>query len=188
MTFTQLRALVAVIDSGGFTRAASITGTSQPAVSHAVAGLERELGVQLLVRQHGRIQPTDVGRRVAALARDILTSLDLIRQESATSTPGIVAAVQVASIPNVASCILPTALRLLAERQPAIEVTVLEGGTDEIPRWLDEHLVDVAFLSEAPHLEAIEHEPLGEEEYVALVPASHAPRGSGHGDLGAARR
>ena len=41
ITIAQLRALVATVDRGSFTAAASALGVGQSAVSHAVAGLER---------------------------------------------------------------------------------------------------------------------------------------------------
>ena len=43
LTIQQLRALIAVVDRGSFTSAAHELGVSQSAVSHAIAGLEREL-------------------------------------------------------------------------------------------------------------------------------------------------
>jgi DNA-binding transcriptional LysR family regulator len=172
MTFTQLRALVAVVESGGFTSAATLTGTSQPAVSHAVAALERELGVELISREPGVVQPTDLGRRVARLARAILEGAEQIRHEAHNGL-GIAAPVQVAVTTNVAADLLPAALSALGERHPGIEVTVLEGATDEIPSWLRSNLVDVAFLCWAPSLDDFEHERLGEVEHVAVLPANH---------------
>ena len=53
MTDVELRhlpALLAVVDTGGFTRAASSLGTSQAAVSRTVAGLEAALGASVLRR------------------------------------------------------------------------------------------------------------------------------------------
>ena len=46
----QLRALIAVVDHGGFTRGASALGVSQAAVSRTVAGLEAALGARVLRR------------------------------------------------------------------------------------------------------------------------------------------
>src|SRR5580658_6085455 len=53
MTLTQLRTLLAVADAGSVRGAADRLYVSQPAVSGAVASLERELGVEL-VRREGR--------------------------------------------------------------------------------------------------------------------------------------
>ena len=44
MEFRQLEYLVAVIDTGGFSRAAAQCYVSQSAISHQVAALEREAG------------------------------------------------------------------------------------------------------------------------------------------------
>ncbi|MGL3201038.1 MULTISPECIES: LysR family transcriptional regulator, partial [Curtobacterium] len=41
-TIPQLRAFTATVDAGSFTGAAAALGVGQSAVSHAVAGLERE--------------------------------------------------------------------------------------------------------------------------------------------------
>ena len=49
-TLLQLKSFVAVVDQGGFTAASRRLGLSQPAVSRAMATLEKELGLPLLVR------------------------------------------------------------------------------------------------------------------------------------------
>ena len=54
LKISQLRALVAVADYSNFSEAALQMELSQSAVSHAIATLEEELGVQLLSRgRHG---------------------------------------------------------------------------------------------------------------------------------------
>ena len=47
-TLLQLKTFVTVVDQGGFTAAGRRLGLSQPAVSRAVAALEKELGLPLL--------------------------------------------------------------------------------------------------------------------------------------------
>lgn len=76
----HLRCLVAIVDNGGFTGAATELGLSQPAVSRGLATLERELGVRLLRRTTREVVPTAAGVRVLARARRLLTDAeDLIR-------------------------------------------------------------------------------------------------------------
>jgi DNA-binding transcriptional LysR family regulator len=45
-----LRALVAIADTGSFTSAAQRLGVSQSSLSHAIADLEKELGILLFER------------------------------------------------------------------------------------------------------------------------------------------
>src|SRR5262245_33215818 len=68
----QMRALVAVLDTGTFTDAASTLGVSQAAVSRAVAGLEAALGVRLLQRTSRHVTLTSTGARVVERVRLIL--------------------------------------------------------------------------------------------------------------------
>lgn len=54
---------VRVVESGSFSAAARLMRLGQPAVSKAVAQLERQLGVQLLLRSAHGLTPTDAGQR-----------------------------------------------------------------------------------------------------------------------------
>ena len=76
----QLRALTAVVDEGTFTDAAIALRTSQASVSRAVADLERDLGVRLLLRTSRGARPTVLGRRVAEHARRVLAEVAIIER------------------------------------------------------------------------------------------------------------
>ncbi|MFC5218634.1 LysR family transcriptional regulator [Streptomyces coerulescens] len=81
----QLRCLVAIVDEGTFTDAASALGVSQAAVSRSLASLERALGARLLRRTSREVTPTGTGLRVLAHARRVLGEVDdLVR----TATSG----------------------------------------------------------------------------------------------------
>ena len=59
MNFSQLQCFVSLADSGSFTETAYATHLTQSAVSHALAALERELGVTLLERNNkGVVAPS----------------------------------------------------------------------------------------------------------------------------------
>ncbi|WP_436531305.1 LysR family transcriptional regulator [Actinoplanes sp. HUAS TT8] len=68
----HLRALVAVVDAGTFTDAATEMNTSQAAVSRSVAACEEILGVRLLQRTTRHVSLTGTGAQVLAGARRIL--------------------------------------------------------------------------------------------------------------------
>lgn len=68
----QLRALVAVVDAGGFTTAAASLGVSQAAVSRTIAGLERALGVRVLQRTTREVSLSPAGARILGHARRVL--------------------------------------------------------------------------------------------------------------------
>jgi len=73
----DLRVLMSVVDEGSMGKAAKRLGTSQPAVSQAIADLEYSLGVRLLDRGLHGIMPTPYGR---ALIRRSVAAFDELRQ------------------------------------------------------------------------------------------------------------
>jgi DNA-binding transcriptional LysR family regulator len=80
LSLQQLRALVAVLDAGTFTDAATALGVSQAAVSRAVAGLESALGARLLQRTSRHVALTAVGARVVERVRLVLDEIDALHR------------------------------------------------------------------------------------------------------------
>ena len=74
MEIRQLEYFVAVAEMGGFTRAAEVCHVVQTTVSHAVATLERELGVRLLDRTGRTVELTPEGRIFLDDAREASAS------------------------------------------------------------------------------------------------------------------
>jgi LysR family transcriptional regulator, low CO2-responsive transcriptional regulator len=72
MTLAQLQSFVLVARLGSVKAAAAELEVTEPAVSVAVAALRRELGDELFVREGRGIALTAGGRRLAALASEIL--------------------------------------------------------------------------------------------------------------------
>ena len=76
MEFRQLEYLVAIAESGGFSRAAQRCFVSQSAISHQIATLERELGTDLFDRSKRQIQLTTTGEQLLPYARQLLSLRD----------------------------------------------------------------------------------------------------------------
>ncbi|HEX7648607.1 MAG TPA: LysR family transcriptional regulator, partial [Noviherbaspirillum sp.] len=62
--FNQLEILVAVVDAGSFSAAATELDCTQSRISHAIAELERGVGTRLLERSRAGCMPTEAGLRV----------------------------------------------------------------------------------------------------------------------------
>lgn len=79
MDLRQASYVVAVVDEGSFTAAADAIPVSQPALSQAVARLERELGTPLFHR-HGRsVTVTAAGEAFIGPARQMLRDAEVAR-------------------------------------------------------------------------------------------------------------
>ncbi|MFF5551270.1 LysR family transcriptional regulator [Streptomyces olivaceoviridis] len=121
----ELRTLVAVAEEGGFSAAAVRLGATQSAVSHAVRGIERKLGVVLFERGRFGARPTPAGERAAAHARRVLRMLAAMAADVRGADTGEVAgALRIAAFRSAALHLLPPALERLAALHPGVEVTV----------------------------------------------------------------
>jgi len=70
-----MSAFLAVADEKSFTKAAKRLGVSQSALSHAIRGLEEQIGVRLLSRTTRSVAPTDAGEQLLAELRPALTGI-----------------------------------------------------------------------------------------------------------------
>jgi DNA-binding transcriptional LysR family regulator len=171
VTFAQLRALNAVALTGNVTRAAEQLLMTQPAVSHAIRGLERELGVALLVRRPDGVSLTAVGAAVAERASIILSQLESLRADAAAAADQKAVTVRVGVLPSANARLMPPLLRAYATAHPEVRVTVLEGSDPEVLDWLRTGAVDVAVVVQAG--EDLVTAPLAVDELLAVLPLDH---------------
>jgi DNA-binding transcriptional LysR family regulator len=167
-----LRALVTVADSGSFRAAAARLGYTQSAISHQVAELERALGVSLFTRPGGRGQVTltRAGEAAYRHARRAFTELHALDASVRATQRGERTVVRVALFQTAAAELLPTALQLLREEWPGVEVVLTETSDD--PRLVD-HLaqgrLDLAITINQQPDDRIEVVPLFDDPWVVLT-------------------
>lgn len=170
-TLLQLTSFVAVVDQGGFTAASRRLGLSQPAVSRAVATLEKELGLPLLRRSRDGLSLTDAGSVALTHAREAVRHLTLMRTEVAALAGEITGTLSLASLPSVTATLVAPQLRVFAERYPAVTIRLLEGSEEEVRDWLDQGAADAGVISLPAR--GLETAVLGDQDMVAVVPAAH---------------
>ncbi len=94
VSLDQWRAFLAVIDAGGYAKAAEALGKSQSAVSYAISQLETALGVAVFELQGRRAVPTPAGDVLYRRARHLLMEAEnletaaSVRQGGASGEPG----------------------------------------------------------------------------------------------------
>ncbi|MCO4747027.1 MAG: LysR family transcriptional regulator [Proteobacteria bacterium] len=79
MELYELRALVGAADSGSFSRAAAILGSSRATLRKRVDALEKRVGQALLVRSPDGVEPTETGARFLPEARALLAQADALK-------------------------------------------------------------------------------------------------------------
>lgn len=167
-TLLQLKSFVSVVDEGGFTAASLRLGMTQPAVSRAVATLEKELGSPLLVRGSGSLSLTSAGSCALPHAREALRQLTLMRTEVATVAGEVSGTLSLASLPSVTGTLVAPLLRRFADRHPAVSIRLLEGSEQEVRDWLDQGAAEAGVVS-LP-IKGLDSAILGDQDMVAVLP------------------
>ena len=118
----QLRLFTAVIERGGFSRAADALGLSQPAISHQLKALSTAVGIPVLEVIGRRVQLTQAGQLLYDHAQRILaefeaagSSLDALRGLERGS-------IRLAGDTTVGIYVLPDLLGAFRKENPGVEV------------------------------------------------------------------
>lgn len=172
MTLTQLEIFSLVAELQGFTSAAHRLGISQSAVSHAIKGLEQELGVALFRRHQAQVELSDIGMQLLGRARAMLGLANTLQQEAADARGMKRGTLRIGSFgPTSSAYLLPKILNRFRLEYPGIEVHVDEGPDRQVIQWLDERRIDIGFV--VLEQERFDTFPLFEDQMVALLPADH---------------
>ena len=147
MTLAQLQSFVLVARLGSVKAAAAELGVTEPAVSVAVAALRRELGDELFVRDGRGIALTAGGRRLAALASEILGLAEQARR-SVQDTPGQPRLMQVAVTNVVAEHVGPL-IDAFTARDQGLDVAIESVPGESLAERLEHRRADIA-LGPAP--------------------------------------
>ncbi|WP_158888290.1 LysR family transcriptional regulator [Amycolatopsis anabasis] len=170
VNLAQLRAFVAVVDEGGFGAAAPGLGISQSAVSHAVAALEKAVGVPVLRREGPGCRPTAFGSRMLEHARNAVAAAAAIADLALEETGKPTGTIRLAAPPTVCQGLLPDLLTAWRAEFPGISVRVFEGEDDEVADWLERRTVEAAILVDPPRSLGAE---VGSDTFHALLPVDH---------------
>nr|WP_314567327.1 LysR family transcriptional regulator [uncultured Pseudomonas sp.] len=172
MTLTQLEIFSQVAELQGFTSAAHRLGISQSAVSHAIKGLEQELGVALFRRHQAQVELSDIGAQLLGRARAMLGLANTLQQEAADARGMKRGTLRIGSFgPTASNHLLPKILSPFRLEYPGIEVHVDEGPDRQVIQWLDERRIDIGFV--VLEQERFDTFALFEDQLVALLPAAH---------------
>lgn len=178
MLFRQLEYFVAVAQERHFARAAEKCYVSQPALSAAIAKLERELNVTLINRGHSFEGLTPEGERLVVWAKRILAEHDAFKAEVHAVRSGITGTLRLGTVPT-ASTTASLVLSAFCSAHPLAKVQINSRlAATELYRRLREFELDAAIVhSESEEAHDVDLVPLYEERYVLLSSADMLPSG-----------
>jgi len=175
MRLEQLRAFLAVAETGNFQQAAQKCGVSQSTISRQVQSLEATVGILLFHRQ-GNAKLTLGGDRLLPHAKKICQIWSIAEQELLDLQAGKQTELCVAGIPSACAYQLPPILQRFSKVYPNVQLRVTTLGSDRALKVLKDGLIDIAIVMNNPFLTASSEmvvERLYEEKIQLLLPVNH---------------
>lgn len=157
MTLVQLKHLIALAESGSFSRSAESLFLTQPALSRSIRALEDELGQPLFDRIGRHSELTPFGREVLARARQVVLDADELLDSGRRMAAGDVGVLRIGMGSGPGAMLMTPLLMAVATQRPGLHVEVSRATTALLvqalrERALDALVVDVRSLVPAPDL------------------------------------
>lgn len=170
MELRQAEYVVAVIEEGGFTRAAAKVHVAQPTLSQGIRTLERELGVALFHRLGRRVGLTPAGEAFEGPARQMLRDAENVRQ-SVAAVRGLQAGrLDLVALPTLAVDPLVHLVGRFRREHPQLTVRMIEP--DDAPAvfaLVRDGRCEIG-LAELPAPSDLTARSLGWQEIMAVCP------------------
>lgn len=172
MQLMTVRYVIAVAELGSFTKAAEQLYVSQPALSQAIARLERDLKVSIFRRDHNTVTLTpagqilvDEGRRMLELEKNIRLRLSDLSQAGTGS-------LVLGAAPSYQRYYLSWVISTFQSKYPNVKITLQESYSNKLCGELRKGRVDIALICE-PFPEGMDVLPVFQEEIFLALPPNH---------------
>ncbi|AJX42519.1 bacterial regulatory helix-turn-helix, lysR family protein [Burkholderia mallei] len=174
LEFRHLQTLVALRDTGNLSRAAQVLCLTQSALSHQLKALETHFGLPLFVRKSAPLTFTAAGKRLLALAEQVVPAIEEAERDIARLALGTGGALRIAVECHTCFDWLMPAMDAFRQRWPEVELDIVSGFHADPIGLLHQDRADLAIVAEADADEAVDYHPLFRFQIVGLVGNDHA--------------
>ena len=174
MNLQQLYYFKAIAQLEHFTKASESLGINQSSLSHAIQGLEQELGAKLFVRSGRNIVLSQYGKMFLPYVEDALATLESGIAELKNAVNPETGIVSIACFPSLAQFVPDIIVRYVSEtnRMDVRIRTNQEATYYTLREQLLEGKVDLVFATQIDDPK-VGSTLIGEQSYVLLVPKNH---------------
>ena len=171
--FRDLQMVVAVAESGSFSRAAEACAITQPALSERIKRIESDLGVELFERSKRAMRVTPVGEQLVRKAQEILDDAADIHTIISSSREPLSDPLRVGIIATLGPYLMPLVLPRLRKEYPDLELVLQEGLTESLLESLKAGSLDIVIAAAPIHTTGLKQAHLFDEPFVLAIPVGH---------------
>ena len=169
ISLKQLEVFVAVVEYGGFTRAAEELFFNQSTISAHISLLEQALGKELFVRSNRRhVRLTADGEQVYPIAKRILGDCDTLRTLFASEKAGQTLSLGASTVPG--QYLLPDYLSNFLKKEKDFRYSLRRGDSAQVHQMLKDGEISLGFVGAISEPNTVDYYPLAEDKLVLVTP------------------
>ena len=172
MLDVKVETFLTVERTRNYTKAAEELSLTQPAVSHHIHQLEKEIGTRLFFRSSGSMELTQEGAIALKYARR-LKALYANMKEEIADTENHPANIRVGVTHTAESNIVAEVLAKYSNENPGVIVTIITDTIKNLYSMLENYELDLAIVEGQPHNPALSSLLLDTDYLVCVVPVHH---------------
>lgn len=163
MDVRQLRYFKCIADHGSLSQAAFKLNVVQSTLSHNLAQIEEELGVQLFLRRPRGVELTEAGKKLYDYVPEVLDALNVARQDVAATAQSVSGHIWIGLNHTATNMLSLSLLTTLTERHTELQVGLIEDLSGTLIEHLMDRDIDVAVTFNPPDDPRIVSTPLFKE-------------------------
>lgn len=148
MDTRYLKSLIAVVECGSIAKAARLEGLTAAAISQRIVALERQLGLELLLRVGHEAKPSAACLHLLPRARRITHEIALLAGDA--DAEGLTGPLRIGAISTALTGILPAALRTLTGSSPQLKPIIVPGTSRSLFQALEANELDAVIVVAPP--------------------------------------
>lgn len=171
----QLRYFLSVAAHRNFTEAAKAFYMTQPAITHQISALERELGANLFLRTTRSVTLTRAGELFLEDAKRMLDLEERAQQRVRQAEQTENLSLKIGYLDSPCRQFLPKLMRDYRSRYPHVRLELVRGNAEDLQRGCGDTDFDVAFsvLSDLQGLHQYHCRQLKADFYCLVCPPDH---------------
>ncbi len=174
MNLRQLEFFVALAETEHMTKVAKKLNTSQPNISHAIASLEQELGIELIEKKgrnvvmtyHGKVFYDYIAPALQKIADGEQRLREIIDPDAGEIQLGFIFTLGAHLVPSLVK-------KFQAQVNNKVQFEFHQGNSNQIIQLLLDNEIDLGLCSKVSDHHELNYELITKEEVVIVVPNEH---------------
>ena len=144
--FNKYRTFYAVAECRSFSKATKLLHITQPAISHTIKELERQLGCQLFVRENRNIKLTTTGEKLYSYVQKAFNNIIMAEKALQESSEELTGNIRLGMYSHISLIMMPKLIKEFKNLHKKVKFEIYLSSTDELKEKLKNKELDFVIL------------------------------------------